>query len=213
MAATIDPSVKVRPSKSMLAFLEGLKDKDDVPKALRNSNSQSELDVADVRWIFEKRSEIGEGKRFHELLSECEVVLPSPVLPPRNPELEARVQRLRAEQEDREYRAMVAGIDKATTIGGGGPGSVEEPISKQLKELNNHLIMVFQVVVSVLTAFAFGYFTPYLVYGVVAIDTRLITGILFAFAVGIADLYFVIRYFLRLDGVFPFDECSTKKSQ
>jgi len=213
MAATIDPSVKVRPSKSMLAFLEGLKDRDDVPKALRNSNSQSELDVADVRWIFEKRSEIGEGKRFHELLSECEVVLPSPVLPPRNPELEARVQRLRAEQEDREYRAMVAGIDKATTIGGGGPGSVEEPISKQLKELNNHLIMVFQVVVSVLTAFAFGYFTPYLVYGVVAIDTRLITGILFAFAVGIADLYFVIRYFLRLDGVFPFDECSTKKSQ
>jgi len=213
MAATIDPSVKVRPSKSMLAFLEGLKDRDDVPKALRNSNSHSELDVADVRWIFEKRSENGEGKRFHELLSECEVVLPSPVLPPRNPELEARVQRLRAEQEDREYRAMVAGIDKATTIGGGGPGSVEEPISKQLKELNNHLIMVFQVVVSVLTAFAFGYFTPYLVYGVVAIDTRLITGILFAFAVGIADLYFVIRYFLRLDGVFPFDECSTKKSQ
>ena len=134
MAATIDPSVKVRPSKSMLAFLEGLKDKDDVPKALRNSNSQSELDVADVRWIFEKRSEIGEGKRFHELLSECEVVLPSPVLPPRNPELEARVQRLRAEQEDREYRAMVAGIDKATTIGGGGPGSVEEPISKQRKK-------------------------------------------------------------------------------
>ena len=140
MAATIDPSVKVRPSKSMLAFLEGLKDKDDVPKALRNSNSQSELDVADVRWIFEKRSEIGEGIRFHELLSECEVVLPSPVLPPRNPELEARVQRLRAEQEDREYRAMVAGIDKATTIGGGGPGSVEEPISKQRK--NNMLTLL-----------------------------------------------------------------------
>ena len=79
MAATIDPSVKVRPSKSMLAFLEGLKDRDDVPKAIRNSNSHGELDVADVRWIFEKRSENGEGKRFHELLSECEVVLPSPV--------------------------------------------------------------------------------------------------------------------------------------
>ena len=81
-----------------------------------------------------------------------------------------------------------------------------------VKELNNHLILVFQLVLSVLTAFAFGYFTPYLVYGVVAIDTRLITGILFAFVVGIADLYFVIRYFLRLDGVFPFDEDSAKKS-
>lgn len=212
MAATIDPSVKVRPSKSMLAFLEGLKDRDDIPKTLRSSNSQSELDVADVRWVYDNRSEKGEGRRFHELLSECEVVLPSPVLPPRNPKLEARVQRLKAEQEDREYRAMVVGIDRATTIGGGGPGSVEEPISKQLKELNNHLILVFQVVVSVLTAFAFGYFTPYLVFGVAAIDTRLITGILFAFAVGIADLYFVIRYFLRLDGVFPFDEGSEKKS-
>ena len=133
MAATIDPSVKVRPSNSMLALLEGLKDREDLPKALRNSNSQSELDVVDVRWIHDNRSEKGEGKRFHELLSECEIVLPSPVLPPRNPVLEARVQRLRAEQEDREYRAMVVGIDKATTIGGGGPGSVEEPISKQRK--------------------------------------------------------------------------------
>ena len=82
-----------------------------------------------------------------------------------------------------------------------------------MKELNNHIILVFQLVLSVLTAFAFGYFTPWLVYGVVATDTRLITGILFAFAVGIADLYFVIRYFLRLDGVFPFDEDSVKKSQ
>ena len=133
MAATIDPSVKVRPSKSMLAFLEVLKDRDDIPKALKSPNSKSELDVADVRWIYDNRSEKGQGKRFHELMSECEVVLPSPVLPPRNPELEARVQRLRAEQEDREYRAMVAGIDKATTIGGGGAGSVEEPISKQRK--------------------------------------------------------------------------------
>ena len=117
----------------MLAFLEGMKDRDDTPKTIRSLNSQSELDVTDVRWVFDNRIDKGEGMRFHELLSECEIVLPSPVLPPRNPELEARVQRLRAEQEDREYRAMVAGIDRATTIGGGGPGSVEEPISKQRK--------------------------------------------------------------------------------
>ena len=55
MAATIDPSVKVKPSKSMLGFLEGLEDRDDVPKALRNAGPQSELGVADVRWIFDNR--------------------------------------------------------------------------------------------------------------------------------------------------------------
>ena len=81
-----------------------------------------------------------------------------------------------------------------------------------MKELNNQLILVFQLLVSVLTAFAFGYFSPYLFYGVAAVDTRLITGILFAFVVGVADLYFVIRYFLRLDGVYPFDEDYSKKS-
>ena len=55
MAATIDPRVRVKPSKSMLDFLEGLKGRDDVPRALRDAGPQSELAVADVRWIFDNR--------------------------------------------------------------------------------------------------------------------------------------------------------------
>jgi hypothetical protein len=40
-----------------------------------------------------------------------EVVLPQPVELPRNPELEARVQKLKLEQSNREYEAMTKNVD------------------------------------------------------------------------------------------------------
>jgi hypothetical protein len=99
------------------------------------------------RWIYDKMSgeaKVGVAKRprFHELMADCEILLPSPVFPARSPVLEARIQRLQAQQEEREYWGMVAGIDKATKMGGGsyGPGSVDEPISKQRKNKHSCLL-------------------------------------------------------------------------
>ncbi len=48
---------------------------------------------------------------FHELLSECEMILPTPKVPPRDPVLEARCQKLRAEQQEREYKRMTSNVD------------------------------------------------------------------------------------------------------
>lgn len=62
-----------------------------------------------------------------------------------------------------------------------------------MKELNNHLLLLAQLVVSVGAAFVTGYLLPYFFYGIENVETRLIVGILFAFVVGVADLYFVIR--------------------
>ena len=41
-----------------------------------------------------------------------------------------------------------------------------------VRELNSHLIMVLQFVVSVATAFVFGYLAPYLFYGTEAVGPR-----------------------------------------
>ena len=48
---------------------------------------------------------------FHELISECEVALPEPNFPPRDPVLEARCQKLRAQQAEREYQKMTSNVD------------------------------------------------------------------------------------------------------
>ena len=41
--------------------------------------------------------------QFHQLISKCELILPEPKMAPRNPELEARIKKLKVKQEQREY--------------------------------------------------------------------------------------------------------------
>ena len=81
-----------------------------------------------------------------------------------------------------------------------------------MKEINSYLILIFQFVLSVATGFAFGYFAPYVFYGSVNLGRRLLTGIVVAFAVGVADMYFIIRSFLEEDGVLKLKE-KYKKTQ
>lgn len=70
-----------------------------------------------------------------------------------------------------------------------------------MKEINSYLILIFQFVVSTATGFAFGYFAPFFLYGIQSVGKRLLVGIIIAFVVAIADLYFIIRGFLEEDGV------------
>jgi hypothetical protein len=63
---------------------------------------------------------------FHEIMEKCVVILPEPVIPPRNPELEARVQKLRAQQAERDYKRMTLNIS-------GRQHYTEEPLSHQSK--------------------------------------------------------------------------------
>ena len=47
---------------------------------------------------------------FFFFLEDSLVVLPRPYIPPRNPELEKRIQKLRKEQEDRKYQEMTKNL-------------------------------------------------------------------------------------------------------
>lgn len=81
--------------------------------------------VEDIKWIYAKKELVKttqnssecekidwiRNKHLHELLSECEIILPQPKYPPRDPVLEARCQRLKAKQEEMEYRKMTANVD------------------------------------------------------------------------------------------------------
>lgn len=92
------------------------------------------LELSQVKVIFEKWPKDIDGDEddcphFHEMMSGCEMVLPEPKFPPRNPELEARIKKLRAEQENREYRKMTENIDGKWKLG--KTELSEESISKQ----------------------------------------------------------------------------------
>jgi hypothetical protein len=68
-------------------------------------------------------------------------------------------------------------------------------------QVNAYLILIVQFLVSVGASFMFGYLAPYYVSGLAEVGPRLLIGVLVAFVVAIADLYFVIRQMLDDDGI------------
>jgi hypothetical protein len=128
MSVTIDPILRVKPSQALIDFLSKL-DHKEKPKSLNNLSLDSQIDLHDLKWTFDHRSS---KARFHELLLGCEMILPEPKTAPRNPELEKRIQKLRVQQEHREYRRMVENIDTAAR-GNMDRLLDDEPIGKQSK--------------------------------------------------------------------------------
>ena len=191
MSITINPKLLLSPSEKLVEFLRK-KDFDSPTENVRKlcNDDSAQLTVKDIKWIVETCPDLPSA-----LLFSSELQVPSPEFPERNPELEARCQKLRAEQEDREYRAMTGNVRRD------GPGQEQEPIKKQFKEINNFLLVIAQFVLSVACSFMFGFLAPYYLYGRVDLGPRLLFGIICAFIVGCADMYFVIRQMLEEDGI------------
>jgi len=166
----------VSPPKSIQSLLDG---------------ETTNLSVEDITWLRVNVPTIPSS-----LLLSCQLLLPTPEYEQRNPVLEERCVKLRAKQEEMEYRSMTGNVrrDYERTRD-------EEPIKKQFKEVNAFLLLILQFVVSVVCSFMFGYLSPYYLYGRTDMGGRLLFGIICGFVVGCADMYFVIRQLLEDDGI------------
>lgn len=81
----------------------------------KSSTIEMHLYLSDLRWLsnflVSLRKEQGLEVYLNDLLETCELVLPQNEIIKRNPELEARCQKLREEQENLEYRKMTKNVD------------------------------------------------------------------------------------------------------
>jgi len=151
------------------------------------------LGVEELKWISKNIACIS---GLGNLLLSSSLQLPKLMAKERNKDLEKRCVKLRAEQEDKEYRKMTDNVRRDNV-----KNKEDEPIKKQLAEVNKFLLLILQFVVSVVCAFMFGYMGPYLLYGRQDVGGRLLLGIVLGFVVGCADMYFVIRQLLEEDGI------------
>lgn len=94
------------------------------------------LDLADLKWLYchlndARQKETADGADavpyLHELVEGSQLILPANEIVERNPELEARCQRLKLEQDDYKYRQMTKNVDCSRTY------EPEETISYQGK--------------------------------------------------------------------------------
>uniref|UniRef100_A0A1B6CK42 Uncharacterized protein n=1 Tax=Clastoptera arizonana TaxID=38151 RepID=A0A1B6CK42_9HEMI len=113
-----DPQIKIRVPKSESDILkDALKGKEDVPekfkKLILDQNEDIVLTVEDIKWL---KSNLKLKTPLHELLSTWVLDLPQPSVIPRNPELEARIQRLKLEQLERDYQSMTKNVDNFRSL-------------------------------------------------------------------------------------------------
>lgn len=118
-----DPSICVKPNTKLIDFVwKCISDVNDAPPGivtLKKSNRKKCNDVllklSDINWLNnylqEYRKTTAEKVYLHEILEDVDLILPTPKITPRNPELEARIQKLTAQQNEREYKAMTKSID------------------------------------------------------------------------------------------------------
>ena len=142
MGSYSDALLQFKPSESLKQFIINCvaTNDSDMPEGIRKyakNCDDAHLCIADIKWLQEhfvrNRNSGGDGKNcFHDLMLGCDVKLPEPVVEPRNPELEARIQRLRAEQAAREYKAMTKNVDTVRIR------EPEDTIAYQRKYITSH---------------------------------------------------------------------------
>ncbi|XP_038058669.1 transmembrane protein 199-like [Patiria miniata] len=126
------------------------------------------------------------GMYLHQLMEGSEVFFPPLPQPKRNPELVARLERLRAEQANREYQQMTKSV--SNNIAGNSPiGNV----GQELKSVQGQLMNVFNVFLTIVGAFVFGFMAMY--YAGQSLTARVLCGLAVALVVATADLYFLIK--------------------
>ncbi|TGZ53413.1 transmembrane protein 199 [Temnothorax longispinosus] len=200
LESIVDPTVTINPSKKLKDFiLYDVKDTDGAPdgiaslrklkKSKKEKIASATLKIEDLKWLNgylkEHRKTATQKIYLHELFDDSDVILPTPKETPRNPELEARIRKLTAQQNAREYQAMTKSIDSVRKF------LPEDSIAYQMKEINKQLIAVAQFVFSVIAGFAFGFIGVELIIGDLDFGFRLLLGIICALIIALAEIYFL----------------------
>lgn len=179
-----------------------------LPKTQKNSTDGPILYLEDLYWLHDEirnRNKNTDDKIYlYDLLKICTINLPQNVKIPRSEELEKRCQKLKTQQQNREYSAMTKNVDSVRKK------LPEDTISYQLKQMNRHLIAVFQFIVSILAGFAFGFIGVELIVGNLDFGFRLLLGIICALVIALAELYFLAKK-LNEDIDFEFGDVKKQK--
>ncbi|KRY14329.1 EH domain-containing protein 1 [Trichinella patagoniensis] len=140
-------------------------------------------------------------RRFPSEVSICkwlqsgDIILPTLPKRERNPELEARIQKLKKEQEQREYDRMTSNVDVVQLHRQRNKfGSFQQ----DLAILNRQLIIILNTLLTVICSFLFGFYSVQFVSPSSDYTLRVAVGLLFAVVVFLSDMYFIIKtYFCR----------------
>ena len=131
---------------------------------------------------------------LHEILAGCDLFVPAYIESERNPELNERIERLKAQQANREYDEMTKNVDLNKLCS----YKTTDSFVPDMKSVQGQLITVINVFLTIGGAFVFGYKATEYSNGAKDFILQISCGLFCALLVAIADLYFLFKRLSKL---------------
>uniref|UniRef100_A0A3P9B6E3 Transmembrane protein 199 n=1 Tax=Maylandia zebra TaxID=106582 RepID=A0A3P9B6E3_9CICH len=124
---------------------------------------------------------------LHELLEDSSLHLPEIVKPPRNPELVARLEKIKAKLANEEYKRITRNVNAQVHF----LLILKASLPFQVRSVKAVVVTIFNFLVTIVAAFACSYMgSQYLFTETTA---RVISAVIAASVVGLAELYVLVR--------------------
>lgn len=140
-----------------------------------------------IRDLHQHLRERGATLYLHELLEGSEIYLPEVVKPPRNPELVARLEKIKIQLANEEYKRITRNVTCQDSRHGGMLGD----LGKQVRSVKALVITIFNFIVTVAAAFVCTYLGSQYIFTEMA--SRVLAALIVASVVGLAELYVMVR--------------------
>lgn len=124
---------------------------------------------------------------LHQLLEDSTIYLPPVEKPPRNPQLVARLERIKAKLANEEYMRITRNVNTQEI---NRHGTMAD-FGRQVRSVKAIVVTVFNFLVTVVATFACSYMGSQYVFTETA--ARVISAVIAASVVGLAELYVLVR--------------------
>ncbi|KAF3693135.1 Transmembrane protein 199 [Channa argus] len=124
---------------------------------------------------------------LHELLEDSSLHLPEVVKPPRNPELVARLERIKAKLANEEYNRITRNVNTQEINRNGTLAD----FGREVRSAKAVVVTIFNFLVTVVATFACSYMGSQYLF--TEMTPRVISAVISASVVGLAELYVLVR--------------------
>ncbi|XP_020659198.3 vacuolar ATPase assembly protein VMA12 [Pogona vitticeps] len=179
----------LRPGEPLRRLLSG----SELPEELRGeleaalAESDPRLPFPLVRRLHRALREAGSEMYLHELLEGSEIFLPEVKKPPRNPELVARLEKIKARLANEEYKQITRNV---TCQELNRYGTLAD-LGRQVRSTKALLVNIINFIITVGATFVCTYLGSQYVFTEMA--ARILSAVIVASVVGLAELYVMVR--------------------
>lgn len=161
--------------------------KEELEESLEKKELPNTLSFKTARKLKKYLQEKGHPFYLHELLEDSSLHLPELIKPPRNPELVARLEKIKAKLANEEYDRITRNVNTQDINRSG----MLTDFGREVRSVKAVVVTIFNFLVTVMATFACSYMGSQYVF--TEATSRVIAGVIAASVVGLAELYILVR--------------------